>query len=143
MANRLFARRRDGRIEVRLNDAGRAIAREAFAHVIAAERDPEHDWHVTLHPPITPSSDLDDPLATLTRQSDTSSNAEVALASLAEQYLSDAQAWAWMCTLQVALRATATAHGILSDDRLESADAAVLSEIHTLQQFLFDLSTCL
>ena len=43
MANRLFVRRRDGRIEVRLNDAGRGIAREAFAHVLAAEADPEHE----------------------------------------------------------------------------------------------------
>lgn len=128
---------------MRLNEAGRSLAREVFVRVVAAERDPDHNWHQSLHPPITPSSDLDDPLATLARQSETASNAELALATLHEQYLTDAEAWAWMCTFQVALRATATAQGILSDDRLESADPEVLGEIRTLQQFLFDLSTCL
>ena len=49
MAARLFVRRRDGRIEVRLNDAGRAIAREAFGHVLAAEADaPTRDYIATL-----------------------------------------------------------------------------------------------
>ena len=42
-------RKRDGRIEVRLNDVGRAVAREAFGHVVAAERDPAL-LHFHRHP---------------------------------------------------------------------------------------------
>lgn len=140
--HRLFVRRRDGRVEVRLNDAGRAIAREAFGHVVAAERDPQHEWGPTLTAPVDPTRDEDDPVATLTRQHETSTNAELAVASLHEQFLTDAEAWAWLCTLQVALRATAVSRGLLSEERLNQADPAVLSEVRTLQQFLFDLAAC-
>jgi hypothetical protein len=141
--HRLFVRRRDGRIEVRLNDAGRAIAREAFGHVVAAERDPNHEWGPTLNAPMDPTRDEDDPVATLTRQHDTSTNAELAVASLHEQFLTDGEAWAWLCTLQVALRATAVSTGLLTEEKLAAADPAVLDEIRTLQQFLFDLAECL
>ncbi len=73
MAGKLFVRRRDGRVEVRLNDAGRDVVREIFGHVVAAERDPDHDWHLSLHSPINPSSDDDDPLASLSRQNEIAS----------------------------------------------------------------------
>jgi hypothetical protein len=142
VATKLFVRRRDGRIEVRLNDVGRGIVREVFAHVLAGEQDPEHEWHLSLNPPINPSSDDDDPLSTLARQSQTASNAELAVMTLHEQYLSDSEAWAWLTTLQVALRSTAVKNGILSDEKLESAPPELLDEIHILQQFLFDLSGC-
>ena len=142
MATKLFVRRRDGRIEVRLNDVGRGMVREVFAHVLAGERDPEHEWHLSLNPPINPSSDDDDPLSTLARQSETASNAELAVMTLQEQYLTESEAWAWLSTLQVALRSTAVANGILSDEKLESASAELLDEIHILQQFLFDLASC-
>jgi hypothetical protein len=142
MPGKLFVRRRDGRVEVRLNEVGRAIVREVFAHVIAAERDSEHEWHLSLSPPINPSNDDDDPLSTLARQSEMASNAELALMTLQEQFLNDAESWAWLCTLQVALRATAVVNGILSDEKLESASPELLDEIRTLQQFLFDLSGC-
>jgi hypothetical protein len=142
MATKLFVRRRDGRIEVRLNDVGRGIVREVFVHVVAGERDPEHEWHVSLNPPINPSNDDDDPLSTLARQSETASNAELAVMTLQEQYLTDSEAWAWLSTLQVALRSTAVANGILSDEKLESASEELLDEIHILQQFLFDLASC-
>jgi hypothetical protein len=142
MATKLFVRRRDGRIEVRLNDVGRAIVREVFAHVVAGERDPEHEWHFSLNPPINPSSDDDDPLSTLARQSETASNAELAVMTLQEQFLTDSEAWAWLSTLQVALRSTAVANGILSDEKLETASEELLDEIHILQQFLFDLASC-
>src|SRR5665213_1580706 len=107
MAAKLFIRRRDGRIEVRLNDAGRDAIREVFAHVVASERDPDHDWHLSMNAPINPSDDHDDPLATLARQHDIASNAELSVMTLKEQFLNEAEAWAWLCTLQVALRATA------------------------------------
>ena len=140
MASRLFVRRRDGRIEVRLNEAGRGIAREAFAHVLAAEADPEHDWHASLNAPINPVSDLDDPVATLSRQNDVTSNVELAVATLHEEFLNDAEAWAWLCTLQVALRATITSKGILSADRLNESDEATRGYIANLQAFLFALA---
>ncbi len=142
MSGKLFVRRRDGRIEVRLNDAGRAIIREVFAHVLAAERDPEHEWHLSLHAPINPSSDDDDPAATLARETDIASNAELSIMTLREQFLTDAEAWAWLSTLQVALRSTAVVNGILSDEKLESCSPDLLNDIRTMQHFLFDLSTC-
>ncbi len=140
MAARLFVRRRDGRIEVRLSDEARSIAREAFAHVLAAEGDPEHEWHASLNGPIDPSHDVDDPLATLRRQSEVTSNVELAVASLNEEFLNDVEAWAWLCTLQIALRATITAKGIISNDRLEEAEEATRDYIRTLQMFLFSLA---
>lgn len=142
MPGKLFARRRDGRIEVRLNDAGRAIVREVFGHVLAAERDPDHEWHLSLNAPINPSSDDDDPVATLSRQNDIASNAELAVMTLKEQYLTDAEGWAWLSTLQVALRSTAVVNGILSDEKLETCSPELLEDIRTMQHFLFDLAEC-
>jgi hypothetical protein len=142
VVNKLFVRRRDGRVEVRLNELGRGLVREMCARVLAAERDVEHEWHLSLRPPINPSSDDDDPLSALARENEMASNAELAFTSLNEQYLTDAEAWAWLCNLQVALRATAIAHGILSDEKLEEAPPELLDDIRTLQHFLFDLSAC-
>jgi hypothetical protein len=139
---KLFVRRRDGRIEVRLNDAGRDVLREVFVHVVAAERDPEHEWHLSLNAPINPSNDDDDPLSTLARQNEIATNAELSVMTLKEQFLNDAEAWAWLSTLQVALRSTAVAHGLLSDEKLAAALPELIEEIQTLQQFLFDLAAC-
>jgi hypothetical protein len=143
VAGKLFARRRDGRIEVRLNDAGREVVKEIFVRVVAAERDEEHEWHLSLNAPINPSSDHDDPLASLARQHDIATNAELSVMTLNEQYLNEAEAWAWLSTLQVALRSTAVANGILSDERLDTCPPEVLESIHMVQQFLFDLAACL
>ena len=138
---RLFVRRR-GKVQVRLNEAGRAVAREAFGHVVAAEHDPDHEWTSTLSAPIDPSADSDDPVATLERQQGISSNAELAVATLNEEWLNDAEAWAWLATLQVALRATAVAHGLMTDEALESCGDELLHQIRSLQAFLFDLAAC-
>ena len=54
--------------------------------------------------------------------------------------MNDAEAWAWLCTLQVALRATITAKGLMSEDRLAAADDATRDYITTLQTFLFGLA---
>ncbi|HVB51097.1 MAG TPA: hypothetical protein VND89_05080 [Acidimicrobiales bacterium] len=142
MAGKLFIRRRDGRIEVRLNDVGRDAIREVFAHVVASERDPDHDWHLSMNAPINPSDDHDDPLATLARQHDIATNAELSVMTLKEQFLNEAEAWAWLCTLQVALRATVVSKGILSDEKLASCEPELLDEIRLMQQFLFDLAAC-
>jgi hypothetical protein len=139
---KLFVRRRDGRVEVRLNDAGRTVIREAFAHVVAAERDPDHDWHLSLNAPINPSKDDDDPLSALARQNEIATNAELSIMTLKEQFLNDAEAWAWLSTLQVALRSIAVVNGILSDEKLESCEHELLEEIRTIQQLLFDLAAC-
>ncbi|MCU1363455.1 MAG: hypothetical protein JWM55_1283 [Acidimicrobiaceae bacterium] len=142
MSAKLFVRRRDGRIEVRLNDAGREVLHDTFGRVVAAERDLEHEWHLSLNSPINPSNDDDDPLSTLARQNEIATNAELAVMTLNEQFLNDAEAWAWLSTLQIALRSTAVANGILSDEKLESAPPELLEEIRTIQQFLFDLAAC-
>jgi hypothetical protein len=142
VVGKLFTRRRDGRIEVRLNDAGRAAIREVFAHVLAAERDPDHEWHLSLNAPINPSSDDDDPLASLARQNEIASNAELSVMTLKEQYLTDAEGWAWLSTIQVALRSTAVMNGLLSDEKLEECAPELLDDIRTMQQFLFELAAC-
>ena len=139
-SSRLFVRRRDGRIEVRLNAQARELVREAFGHVLAAEHDADHEWHASLHGPISPSSDVDDPLATLTRQSEVSSNVELAVASLNEEFLTEGEAWAWLCTLQVALRGVITAKGLLTAERLAEADETTAAFIGALQAFLFGLA---
>lgn len=141
--NRLFVRRRDGRIEVRLNDAGRDVAREAFGRVVAAERDPQHEWRESLNPPIDPSVDSDDPLSTLNRQNEISTNAELAYMTLGEQFLNEGEAWAWLSTLQIALRSTATSHGLLNEEKLAACEPVLLDFIRTLQQFLFALAECI
>lgn len=142
MAGKLFVRRRDGRVEVRLNDAGRDVLREVFGHVLAAERDPEHEWRLSLNAPINVSRDEDDPLVTLGRQNEIASNTELAIMTLGETFLNDAEAWAWLSTLQIALRSTAVANGILSDEKLETCPPELLDGIRMIQQFLFDLAAC-
>lgn len=143
MANRLFVRRRDGRIEVRLNDAARAWVRDVFTQVVTAERDPNHEWHTSLHSPIDPSVDADSPLSTLARENETTTNAELALACIDEQFLTSTEAWAWLTSLQVALRSVAVSKGVLSDERLADADEEVTAQIGTLQMVLFSLAECL
>lgn len=143
MAGKLFVRRRDGRVEVRLNDEGRQFVRALFREVVAAERDPDHQWRGGLLPPIDPSRDEDDPLNVLQRQQQIATNAELALVTVDEQFLNDAEAWVWLSTLQVALRATALTNGLLDDERLEAAEAAVIDQVHAMQQLLFELADCL
>ncbi len=142
-SNRLFARRRDGRLEVRLNDAGRSVLRAVFSQVVAAERDTNHEWHLSLQSPINPGRDADDPVAVLARQVGTSTNAELALASVHEQFLTDVEAWAWLTSLQVALRSVAVSQGILSEERLAAAEDELRQQIATLQLLLVSLAECL
>lgn len=143
MAGKLFIRRRDGRIEVRLNEYGRTVVRAAFRNVVAAEHDPNHEWHTSLTSPIDPSLDQDNPLSMLTRQNETATNAELASLTADEDFLTEAEAWSWLTTLQVALRSTAQAHGLMSDEHFAQADADLVDSVRTLQQFLFQLADCL
>ncbi len=141
--HRLFVRRRDGRVEVRLNDAGREVVREAVGHVVAAEQDPDHEWRSALSPPLDPSADVDDPVAVLARGQEISRHAELVVLTLREQFLTEAEAWAWLTTLQVALRATALSLGLIDEARLEGAPPEDLVTVRTLQQLLFDLAEAL
>ena len=140
---KLFVRRRDGRIEVKLNDAGRDVVREAFGRVYVAEHDADHEWHRTLNAPIDPSKDADDPLAVLARQSETGSNAELAVATVHEEFLTDAEAWAWMTTMQVALRATAVANHLHDQETLEASESELRNYIILLQGLLVALADVL
>ncbi|NNN00922.1 MAG: hypothetical protein HKL86_03730 [Acidimicrobiaceae bacterium] len=140
---KLFVRRRDGRIEVRLNELGRSVVRDSFRNVVAAEHDPNHDWHASLTAPIDPSLDHDNPVSMLNRQNETSTNAELASLTVDEDFLNEVEAWSWLTTLQVALRSTAQAQGILDEQRLATCDAELLEYIQMLQQFLFQLADCL
>lgn len=141
--NRLFVRRRDGRIEIRLNEFARAMAKETFGAVVRAEREVNHEWHNVLNGPIDPSSDHDDPVATLTRQNDMASNAELALVTVDEQFINDSEAWAWLSTFQVALRSIALAHALVDEESLERSDETLVSQVRAVQQFLFELAECL
>jgi hypothetical protein len=143
MAGKIFVRRRDGRIEVRLNELGRSVVREAFHNVVAAEHDPTHDWHASLTSPIDPSLDHDNPLSMLARQNETSTNAELATLTLDEQFLNESEAWSWLTTLQVALRSTAQSKGLLDQERLETCAPELLEYVRMLQLFLFQLADCL
>ena len=143
MAGKIFVRRRDGRIEVRLNEFGRSMVREAFRNVVAAEHDPDHEWHASLTSPIDPSLDSDNPLSMLTRQNETSTNAELASLTVDEQFLNENEAWSWLTTLQVALRSTAQSRGLLDQAKLESGDPDLIEYVRMLQQFLFQLADCL
>lgn len=143
MAGKLFVRRRDGRIELRLNEWGRSVVREAFRNVVAAEHDPNHEWHASLTAPIDPSLDSDNPVSMLTRQNETATNAELALMTLDEDFLTANEAWTWLTTLQVALRSSAQSKGLVSDEQLAASEPDVLEYIHTLQLFLFQLAECL
>ncbi len=142
VGSKLFVRRRDGRIETRLNEFARTVVRDAFANVLAAERDSHHEWHVSLSGPIDPSLDHDNPVSMLARQNETSTNAELAQLTVDEQYLTDTEAWAWLTSLQVALRSTAQAKGLLSDEQLAACDEDLLEYVQMLQQFLFQLADC-
>jgi hypothetical protein len=139
---KVFVRRRDGRVEVRMNEFGRSVVRSAFANVLAAERDPDHEWHLSLSGPIDPSLDHDNPVSMLARQTETSTNAELAGLTVDEQFLNDAEAWVWLTTLQVALRSTAQTNGLHSDEQLAAADDEMLSYVRTIQSLLFDLAAC-
>ena len=143
MAPRLFSRRRDGRVEVRLSAEGRAFVGASAREVVAAEHDVDHAWGAALHAPIDPSRDADDPLAILSRQSDLTSNAELVLATLDEAALTDAEAWAWFCTLQVALRSIAVANGLLDDDAWSARGGALVEHVQTIQALLFELARVL
>jgi hypothetical protein len=143
VASKLFVRRRDGRIEVRLSDTARLFVKEVASHVEAAEHDVNHDWHTSMVRPIEPTADNDDPLSILARQHETDSNAALCLASVEDEFITDVEAWSWLTTLQVGLRAISSSGGIGTEENFRLADPIIQERIVTLQMFLFALAEIL
>ncbi len=139
----IFIRRRDGRIEVRLNEWARQFIEQQFTTLSLAQEDVGHDWFAPLSAPIDPSRDDDDPLCTLERQKSTASNVELALLTVDEEFLNDGEAWAWLRSLQRALRATASTMDLATAQDVEVASASDLEVVHALQLLLFELAEVL
>jgi hypothetical protein len=140
---RIFVSRRDGRIEIRLSEEGRSFVREQFGRLRVAEADPQHAWRSSLDQPIDPSRDDDDPLRQLERSDSVISNAELALVTVGEESLSTGEAWAWLSSLQLALRACAVTNGLVTEADVEGATSEQISDVVNLQALLFDLSAAL
>ena len=141
--SQLFVKKRDGSVEVLLNQFGRDFVRVQFQLLHDAHEEVGHQWTASLSQPIDPSRDLDDPLRTLERQKATASNAELALLTVDEPTLNTSEAWAWLSSLQLALRATASAKHLATSEDLEQAAIEDLDLIHSLQQLLFELADAL
>jgi hypothetical protein len=62
--------------------------------------------------------------------------------TLNEQFLNESEAWAWLSTFQIALRSTAVANGLLSEEKLSACEPELMNFIRTIQQFLFGLAEC-
>lgn len=140
---RAFDRRRDGSIEVRLTPFGRSFVVGQFERLRDADGVDGSGWRSALHPPIDPALNDDDPLRALERQEVVTSNADLALITAGEPSLSEGEAWAWLSSLQLALRAHAADQGLESAEDLEAADPEALEEVLVIQQLLFDLAAAL
>lgn len=140
---KIFSPTRDGHIRVKLNDSAREFLEVVVEAIIAAESDHEHEWHATLHRPITPERDADDPLRVFERQQILESNAGVMKATLRNATISTSEAWAWLATMQLGLRARTAEAGVATEDDLQKAAPKELETIHALQHFLFELSSAL
>lgn len=139
----LFKKKRDGSISVHVNAQARAFIGEIFNQVVAAENDPNHVWHASMNPPINPAANSDDPLATFSRQKEMASNAELAQMTVNEDTLSAGEAYAWMTSLQLALRATATSQGLIDEESLARIDPETKQYILNVQSLLYGLADCL
>ena len=139
----LFKKKRDGSISVNLNDTARSFVGEIFSQVVAAENDPNHEWHLSMNPPINRAASLDDPLATFARQKEMASNSELAQMTIHEETLSTGEAYAWMTSLALALRAISSLRNIDDEVALHNADPEVKQYIVTIQSLLFGLADCL
>jgi hypothetical protein len=139
----LFKKKRDGSISVHLNGAGRAFVGEIFNQVVAAENDPHHEWHLAMNPPINPSANSDDPLATFSRQKEMASNSELAQMTINEDTLNPGEAYAWMTSLNLALRATVGLHNLSDEESLQMLDPEIRQYVVSIQSLLFGLADCL
>jgi len=141
--SKVFIQRKDGRIEVQIAPGAREFLTSVVDQLIAAENDSEHPWYGALHAPITPSADNDDPLRSFERQKMTATSAELMRLTLDEAFLSQDEAFAWLASMQLGLRARTTEAAIFTDEDLAQADDTSLQTIRALQFFLFELATTL
>jgi hypothetical protein len=139
----LFVRRRDGRIEVRLNEFARQFVRDQLTTLSLAQEDAHHAWYAPLSAPIDPSRDDDDPLRTLERQKASATNVELALMTVDDEFLNEAEAWAWLSSLQRALRALASTLELASLDDVRECEHIEIEIVVSLQQLLFALAEVL
>lgn len=115
--------------------------RAAAERIIRAERS-EDSWVISVRPPL--SLELgDDPLRQLERDTAVTTQAELVAVTADEDLLSPEEAWAWLATLQVALRATADAAGLVDEEQWGGADPIVRDEVEGLQTLLWGLADCL
>jgi hypothetical protein len=138
---KLFTRKRD-QIVVALNDHGRAFVATAARAVLDASGDPHHDWHTALHAPME-STRPDDPLAAAARQQMTDTAAELVLLTVQEERLTEEEAWAWLRTLQTALRSLAVAEELNDQNDIEARSADVQQLVTNLQVCLWSLGKAL
>ena len=141
--SKIFIQRKDGRIEVRLSSDARDFLKSVVDQLIAAESDGGHPWHAALHSPITPAADSDDPLRSFERQKMTATSAELMRLTLDESFLSQDEAFAWLASMQMGLRARTSEAAIFTEDDLAQADDVSLQTIRALQHLLFELATTL
>jgi len=139
-ATTIFIRRRDGRIEVRLNDRGRDFVRRQFERLMAVDGEADHAWRSVVYQPIDPADDVDDPLWVLERERVASSNTELALVTVDEEFLNNAEAWAWLCSLQHVLRGISLEQRLFSDDDVAARSDDELNDVRVLQLLLFELA---
>ena len=63
--------------------------------------------------------------------------------TLDESFLSTDEAYAWLATMQLGMRARTAEAAIFTEEDLNRADEADLQTIRALQFFLFELATTL
>lgn len=138
-----FVQRRDGRIEVKLAAEPRAFLASVVDYLIAAENDAVHPWHGALHAPINPARDNDDPLRSFERQKATATNAELMRLTIDEQFLSKDEAFAWLMTMQLGVRARAHEASIFTEEQWREADDETRLTIQALQELIGELVAAL
>jgi len=140
---RPFRRRRDGQIAVNLNDAGRDFVRHVFREIVAAEYDDDGVIHPVIYARITPGLDHDDPTRLFERQQEVSSVAERALQTCDDDLLNDSDAWAWLRTIQVALRSHAFGRDIRTAQDYQQVEGELRGYLESLQYLAWGLARAL
>jgi len=107
---------------------------------MAVDGEADHAWRSVVYQPIDPADDVDDPLWVLERERVASSNTELALVTVDEEFLNNAEAWAWLCSLQHVLRGISLEQRLFSDDDVAARSDDELNDVRVLQLLLFELA---
>ena len=138
----LFVRNPGGQIDVNLSPFGREFVRTHFNNVVDSASD-THVWHGALRQPIDPTKDADDPALLAERDNATLSAAQLSVLTVDDEHITDAEAWAWLTTLQLALRATASLQSLATDEDVDALSDEEAFDVRSLQSLLFELAACL